>query len=332
MLFGSVSGLANRVTTRSTGVMFVVLTAVCSHLHAQQNPIPLPYTMTTLAGTSPMTGVAGTQCPNLPAGVTSTDAYGDGCLAVNGIFGAGGRSGVQVDSFGNVFVSDDVKTIIHEIDPTTRIMSVLAGGGTVCGGKLDAAGDGCLAATQTGPKSARGIGIDPYGNVLLAGYGDNLIHVVCRAGSPLCTPAQIGYMEAVAGCVTSTGSYGSSGIGPDNAPALVTGTCGTNTSGEVSGPRGVTADIYGNVYFADTNTSRTRVVLGPLTSSYFTGNNPLYAALSADYASLTKGYVYTVVNIAGTSTTSPVAGPVKTSCTAAGVESAALERLPRTGR
>jgi len=35
-----------------------------------------------------LTGVARTQCPNLPAGVTSTDAYGDGCLAANGIFGA----------------------------------------------------------------------------------------------------------------------------------------------------------------------------------------------------------------------------------------------------
>jgi hypothetical protein len=115
MLFGSVSGLANRVVTRSIGMMFVALTVVCSHLHAQQNPIPLPYTMTTLAGTSPMTGVAGTQCPNLPAGVTSTDSYGDGCLAVNGIFGAAGRGGVQVDSFGNVFVGDDVKAIIHAI-------------------------------------------------------------------------------------------------------------------------------------------------------------------------------------------------------------------------
>jgi hypothetical protein len=243
------------------------------------------------------------------------DAYGDGCFAVNGIFGSGGRGGVQIDSFGNVFVSNDVKAIIHVIDPTTRIMSVLAGGGTVCGGNLDAVGDGCLAVTQTSPKSARGIGIDPYGNVLLAGYGDNLIHVVCRAASPLCTTAQTGYMEALAGCEVSTGSYGSSGIGPDNAPGLVSGSCGSNTSGEVSGPRGVTADIYGNVYFADTNTSRTRAVLGSLTSSYFTGNNPLYAALAAYYPSLTQGYAYTIVNIAGTSTTSPGTATTKgTNC------------------
>ena len=117
MSFGSVSGLANRVATRSKALIFVVLTAVCSHLHAQQNPISLPYTMTTLAGTSPMTGVAGTQCPNLPTGVTSTDGYGDGCLAVNGIFGAGGRGGVQIDSFGNVFVGDEAKAIIHVLIP-----------------------------------------------------------------------------------------------------------------------------------------------------------------------------------------------------------------------
>src|SRR6202012_5612991 len=83
------------------------LSAVClSSLPAAiaQTPIALPSTMTTLAGLSPMAATAGTQCPNRPAGTLSTDAYGDGCLAVNGIFGAAGRGGVAVDAFRNVFV------------------------------------------------------------------------------------------------------------------------------------------------------------------------------------------------------------------------------------
>ena len=67
-------------------------------------------------------------------------------------------------------------------------------------------------------------------------------------------------------------------------------------------PRGATADIYGNVYFADTNSSRTRVVVGPLTSPYFSGTNPLYAALGVYYPSVTAGYAYTVVNTTGSST------------------------------
>jgi pectin methylesterase-like acyl-CoA thioesterase len=281
---------------------------------AQQTPIPLPSTMTTLAGTSPMSAVTGTQCPNLATGVKSTDAYGDGCLAVNGIFGAAGRGGVQVDSFGNVFVGDDVNSIIHVIDPTSGIMSVLAGGASsICtastgvgvAGAVDTSGDGCLAATQTKAPGQRGIGIDPYGNVLLAGYSDNLLHVVCRTASPLCTPAQIGTMQLVAGCVKNAGSAGSGGVGVDNVKAtqtFVTAGCTTST-GEVDQPRGASADIYGNVYFADTATSRTRVVVGPLTSSYFTGNNPLYAALAVSYGSVTQGYAYSVVNTGGTSAT-----------------------------
>ena len=281
-----------------------------------QAPVSLPYTMTTLAGTSPMSAAAGTQCPNLPAGVKSTDAYGDGCLAANGIFGAAGRGGVQVDAFGNVFVGDDVGSVIHVIDPTSGIMNKLAGLGTVCSSTVDSAGDGCLAATQTKTSSPRGIGIDPYGNVLLAGYGDNLLHVVCRTASPVCTPAQIGTMQLVAGCVQSSGSNGTGGIGVDNVPAVKTGagTCSTSL-GEVDQPRGITADMYGNVYWADTQTSRTRVVVGPLTSPYFKGNNPLYVALGVNYPSVNAGYMYSVVNTTGTSTsTGGTATTANSSC------------------
>jgi sugar lactone lactonase YvrE len=296
---------------------------------AQQTPVALPYTMTTLAGVSPMSSVSGTQCPNLPTGVKSTDSYGDGCLAANAVFGAAGRGGVQVDAFGNVFVADDVSSIIHVIDPTSGIMRVLAGGASsVCtaatgagaSGAVDTSGDGCVAATGTKTSSYRGIGIDPYGNVLLAGYGDNGVHVVCRAASPICTVAQIGTMQLVAGCVKSAGSAPSGGVGLDNVKAaqtFVAAGC-TTANGEVDAPRGASGDIYGNVYFADTSSSRTRVVVGPLTSTYFTGNNPLYAALAPSYASVTQGYAYTIANPTGTSTSTGGTPTVKgATCTSA---------------
>ncbi|WP_263418287.1 pectinesterase family protein [Terriglobus albidus] len=280
----------------------LICLSIVFQLQAQQASTPLPYTMTTLAGLSPTATTAGSACPTL-AGATAIDAYGDGCPAINGVFGAAGRGGVQVDNFGNVFVGDDVSGIIHMINQTSGIMTRLAGGGTACSAKLDAAGDGCIAATQTVTSGQRGIGTDPYGNVLLAGYSDNLVHLVCRTASPLCTAAQVGTMQLVAGCSQGTGSNGTGGAGSDNVPAFTTaaGTC-TAAKGEVYGPRGVTADIYGNVYFADTNSSRTRVVVGPLTSSYFSGANPIYAALGVYYPSITAGYAYTVVNTAGTST------------------------------
>jgi sugar lactone lactonase YvrE len=264
-----------------------------------QGPVALPYTMTTVAGTSPIAATAGTQCPNLPTGVVSTDVYGDGCLAVNGIFGAAGRGGVQVDSFGNIFVADDVDSVIHMINASSGIMTKIAGQGTACSGKVDTSGDGCLAATQTTASSQRGMGIDPWGNIFLPGYGDHLVHVICRTASPLCTPAQVGYMELVAGCVTTSLS-GTTGVGSDNVQAAQTGiaSCGV-ANGEIDTPRGVTADLYGNVYFAETASFRFRVVLGPQTSSYFSGTNPLWAALGVHYAPLTQGYAYTVVNIGG---------------------------------
>jgi len=314
-----------------------------------QTPIALPYTMTTIAGgLVPTTYVAGTTlCPG-SSSVKSMTTYGDGCSAVAGSFGAAGRGGVVVDSFGNVFVADDTNAVVHMIDANTGIMSLAAGGATaVCSGAVDKEGAGCIAATQTKfSSSPRGIGIDPYGNLLVPGYSDNAVHIVCRTASPLCstgTPSpttsnpiqvQVGYMGLAAGCIASTSSAGTGAssatsgesVGLDNKPGFSTaayslstfknsGTC-TTSLGEVTGARGASADIYGNVYYAETNSSRTRVVLGPLTSSYFSGNNPLYAALKTHWATPTAGYVYTVVNQAGNGTsTGGTATTTGSSCT-----------------
>jgi Glycosyl hydrolases family 28/Bacterial Ig-like domain (group 3)/MBG domain (YGX type) len=265
-----------------------------------QAPVALPFTITTLGGLAPMSATAGTQCPNLPAGAVSQDAFGDGCLAVNGIFGAAGRGGVVVDPFGDVFIADDVDDVIHMINPSSGIMTRLAGAGTVCSTKLDGSGDGCIAATQTSINSQRGVGIDQWGNVFLPGYGDHIAHVICRTASPLCTPAQVGTLQAVAGCVTNTGTNGTTGTGLDNTIALTlnAGACSTSL-GEINTPRGITADAYGNVYIAETATFRFRAVLGPQTSPYFTGVNPLWTALAVHYPSLTQGFAYTVVDIGG---------------------------------
>jgi polygalacturonase/sugar lactone lactonase YvrE len=302
-----------------------------------QAPIALPYTMTTIGGLSPMTPAAGTQCPNLPTGVVSTDAFGDGCLAVNGIFGVGAFSGLVVDPFGNVLVNDDIKGVLHLINPNSGIMTLVAGNGTACSSKQDSSGDGCIAATGT-PSSpiadSRGVGIDPYGNILLAGYNDHFVHIICRNASPLCgsgvpsaaNPIQIpvGNMGLVAGCAYSSGSSGVTGSGVDNTPAFTLPTAGfigspfvnsggsssacTTSLGEVNQPRGVSADAYGNVYYADTTSERWRVVLGP--QAYNGVTNPLWAVLDLNpswYNGTTKflsaGYVYTVAGGSTVATT-----------------------------
>jgi sugar lactone lactonase YvrE len=300
-----------------------------------QAPIALPFTMTTIGGLAPMAATAGTQCPNLPTGMTSTDAFGDGCLAVNGIFGSGAFSGVVVDSFGNVIVNDDIKGAMHVINPVSGIMTLISGGNTACSSKLDSSGDGCIAATGTPTTpvaDARGVGIDPYGNILLAGFNDHFVHILCRSASPLCgnsapsaqNPIQIpiGNMGLVAGCAFATGSSGVSGVGADNTPAFSTSTASTTFAGspfvnaggsssacttslgEVDQPRGVTGDAYGNIYFADTTSERWRVVLGP--QSYNSVTNPLWAVLEQNpsWPTVTAGYAYTVAGITTTATTS----------------------------
>jgi Glycosyl hydrolases family 28/Bacterial Ig-like domain (group 3) len=315
---------------------------------AAQAPVALPYTMTTIGGTSPMAATQGTQCPNLPTGVVSTDAFGDGCLAVNGIFGVGAFSGLVVDPFGNVLVNDDIKGALHLINPNSGIMTLVAGGGTACSSKQDSSGDGCVAATGTPVtpiEDARGIGIDPYGNILLAGFNDHFVHLICRNASPLCgsgapsaaSPIQIpiGNMGLVAGCAGSSGSSGASGVGVDNTPGYTTPTPGlfsgsqfvnagggssacSASLGEVDQPRGVSADAYGNVYYADTTSERWRVVLGP--ESYNGVTNPLWAVLEQNSTwyngttkFLTAGYAYTV---AGASTTATTKG---SSCAGGGI-------------
>ncbi|WP_420236703.1 pectinesterase family protein [Telmatobacter bradus] len=326
-------------------IFLVGLTGLLCHA---QTPVALPYTMTTLAGgLVPTTYTAGTTlCPGSTT-VKATTTYGDGCAAVAGSFAAAGRGGVVVDQYNNVFVADDTSTnrVVHRIDQNTGIMSVVAGAGTVCStsaGKIDSAGDGCLAASQTVLAGPRGIGLDAYGNVLIPEYSQNLIHIVCRYASPLCTtgtptatsanPIQvkIGYMGIVAGCSSGTATTGAAGLGYDGYPGFSTATSAVsafNNSGacssyygDVEAPRAAWGDIYGNIYYADTSSSRTRVILGPLTSSYFSGNNPLYAALEVNTnwtsSNLLPSYVYTIVNVSGisTSTTTAAAASSTSAC------------------
>jgi sugar lactone lactonase YvrE len=317
----------------------VILPIVCllSQLNAgAQAPVALPYTMTTIGGLAPMAATAGTQCPNLPVGVKSTDAYGDGCLAINGIFGAAAYGGTLVDSIGNIYVVDDTSAtpVVHKINPATGIMTLVAGGGhAACSGKHSSYGDGCPAATATALVSERSGNLDYYGNILLGGYGSHLVHMICINASPLCvsgTPSptaanplqiQIGNMDVVAGCAGNSGGQGTSGIGIENSPGFSYPTYPLSTfqnssscsatnlnQGEVDKPEGITGDMYGNIYYTDSAASRWRVVLGP--ASYNGVTNPLYAVLqkNAAWTTVTAGYVYTISGYPSTAATTKGAG------------------------
>ena len=299
----------SQVFARLVTAALFATAAVGAGSSAQQAPIALPNTITSLAGGA--TGVASGAACVTDASLTATDALGDGCPGASAVFSSDLRGGVAVDPFGNVWVADSSNSAIRKIDARSGIITLAAGKGTVCSGKTDSNGDGCPQLQTVFSSTPRGIATDPWGNVLVAGYGSSLISILCNATSPLCPNTSgkhlVGYMYSVAGCVASTGSAGTGGAGADGGIALPTGTCSTAVA-ELNQPRGVTADVYGNVYIADTANLRYRVVVGP--ASWNGVNNPLAAVIALDpaYSSVTAataaGHIYPILGGA----TSPSSG------------------------
>ena len=290
-----------------------------------QGPVVLPYTISTFvsAPTTPMAVGAGKLCNGggtPAAGNTlpvATDGFNDGCPAAQAILSANDfRGGVATDPLGNLYIADTANLLIRKVDARSGLITVLVGGGTSGGGtgcttSADKMGDNCTLAQSGIFNNPRGIGADPYGNILIAGYSDQVVHLVCLVASPICSAAQLSTMRVVAGCTTGPANNGTAVIGPDNVPAVSTGTCSSSVGG-VDQPRGASADVYGNVYVADTGNNRFRVVLGPATSNGVT--NPLYAVIKqagSPYTTTTAGNIYALFGsqtAAGTQFTVPAKG------------------------
>jgi sugar lactone lactonase YvrE len=258
---------------------------------------------------------AGAQAPiALPTTMTTIDSSS----------GIAARGGMAVDAFGNVFISDDVGGKVYLVNQGAGTTSVFSGGSASnCAGTLSSSGDGCAFANTKTTSGMRNISVDPYGNVILAGYSDSMVHILCRAASPLCTTGtpspsnsspiqvQVGYMGLVAGCTTGSGATKATGV--DNAQGFMIGsststtystsnfkTAACTTTGTVYNAGSAMADIYGNVYYSEygaaVTSERWRVVVGP--ASYNGVTNPLYAvlALNTAWPTITAGYVYTVAD------------------------------------
>ena len=305
-----VRGGFRRLYVLSFGITLASL--ICSSAVGQTAPVVMPYTISTVAGPGAAT-TAATAC-FAGSSLNATDAFADGCPATQAIFSSDFRGGVTTDPLGNVYVADTTNNLVRKIDPRSGLITVFAGGGKSCTaaqGAISKSGDGCLATTQTVMNSPRGIGNDPYGNIFIAGYSDNLVHIVCTAVSPLCTAAQVGFMRIAAGCTATATASGTSGNAGDGLTAAgLSTTCGT-TVAEVNQPRGVNADSFGNIYVGDTGNSRFRVVVGPVIAGV---TNPLIAILQMNptYSSITAasaaGKVYPIAG--GAQFTVPATGAV----------------------
>jgi sugar lactone lactonase YvrE len=198
-------------------------------------------------------------------------------IAGNGILGFSGDSGlataakingpygVAVDTFGNIFVADYWNNRIRKIN-SSGIITTAAGGGTVypltggtatltfvdrpSGIATDISGNFYFSVTNSengilrvnpagiltrmhGGK-AYGIATDITGNVYCADKSENLIKKVVSFSLS-----------------TTIAGTGTSGFSGDGGPAV---------AAEINNPSGVAVDRFGNIYIADYNNNKIRVV------------------------------------------------------------------------
>jgi len=165
------------------------------------------------------------------AGTGSGGYDGDGGLAINAKLKK--PNGVFVDSSGSIFIADTDNHCIRKVDGVTGNITTVAGTGS--SGKT---GDGGPA-TNAKLNKPRGVFVDTSGDIYIADTENCSIRKV---------DVSTGNISRVAGNMSAHCGYSG-----DGAPA---------TNAELNKPRGVFVDAAGNVFIADTENHRIRVVDG----------------------------------------------------------------------
>jgi sugar lactone lactonase YvrE len=172
-----------------------------------------------------------------PGGVIST-------VAGNGIFGFSGHNGdggpatsamlaapedVAVDTAGNLFIADTWSNSVRKVTPG-GVISTVAGNGT---GGYSGDGGPATSAILAAPED---VAVDTAGNLFIADDGNQRIRMV--------TPG---------GVISTVAGNGTGGYSGDGGPA---------TSAELYYPSGVAVDTAGNLFIADFDNQRVRMVTG----------------------------------------------------------------------
>jgi len=168
-------------------------------------------------------------------------------------------SGVAFDGAGNLYIADNAHNEVRMVCAAASsgiingtqskctaagIIIAVAGGGGGCGSsEKDTFGDGC-AADLSSLSNPGGVMVDGAGNLYIADTGNDLIRVVNAASGIITVFA--GNLGGTSGlCSGKTDSVG------DGCPA---------TQATLDGPQGTTLDVFGNLYIADTDNNRIRMV------------------------------------------------------------------------
>jgi trimeric autotransporter adhesin len=137
--------------------------------------------------------------------------------------------GVAVDTSGNIYIADTYNHRIRLVTKSTGIITTVAGDGT-----QGFEGDGGLA-TSARFDLPYGIAVDTLGNIYIADYNNDRVRVVTKS----------------TGVITTVAGDGTSGYSRDGVPATSTG---------LQKPHMIAVDTSGNVYIADSYSSRVRMV------------------------------------------------------------------------
>jgi sugar lactone lactonase YvrE len=182
------------------------------------------------------------------AGNGLVGSSGDGGPATSATLS--GPSSVALDPAGNLYIADSSNNLIRRIDAFTGIIATVAGSRSLHG----YSGDQGLA-TAAALNTPNGLALDPSGNLVFADTGNNVIRRV----------------DAATGVITTVAGNGAAVFGGDN---------GLATAASLNNPWGVLLAPTGELYIADQNNNRVRMVstAGMITTVAGTG----LAGLSGD--------------------------------------------------